>query len=181
MYFGTWWIGEGKSICFLKENHIIACPCQAKATASSFSEFIVTSKVSLVILIKLSFVCQSLLNTWHQERELQCWLLCFSFTFLLLFFIPSTLIAEKVTKICDPNGNWFRHPESNRTWTNYTQCNIYTHEKVKVGEEWVCGTSAKKLNWKSLQVSKLKKQEIWSVIVFLTACTIAVECFMVLT
>ncbi|KAM4669780.1 calcitonin gene-related peptide type 1 receptor [Amazona ochrocephala] len=39
--------------------------------------------------------------------------------------------SEKVTKICDPNGNWFRHPESNRTWTNYTQCNIYTHEKVK--------------------------------------------------
>ncbi|GAB0191774.1 calcitonin gene-related peptide type 1 receptor-like [Grus japonensis] len=39
--------------------------------------------------------------------------------------------SEKVTKICDPSGNWFRHPESNRTWTNYTQCNIYTHEKVK--------------------------------------------------
>ncbi|NWW37119.1 CALRL protein, partial [Panurus biarmicus] len=39
--------------------------------------------------------------------------------------------SEKVTKICDPNGNWFRHPESNRTWTNYTQCNIYTQEKVK--------------------------------------------------
>lgn len=127
--------------------------------ASSFSEFIVTSKVSLVILIKLSFVCQSLLNTWHQETELQCWLLYFSFTFLLLFFIPSTLIAEKVTKICDPNGNWFRHPESNRTWTNYTQCNIYTHEKVKVGKEWVHDTSVKKLNWKSLRVSKLKRQQ----------------------
>uniref|UniRef100_A0A8C5U7F3 Calcitonin gene-related peptide type 1 receptor n=1 Tax=Malurus cyaneus samueli TaxID=2593467 RepID=A0A8C5U7F3_9PASS len=39
--------------------------------------------------------------------------------------------SEKVTKICDSKGNWFRHPESNRTWTNYTQCNIYTHEKVK--------------------------------------------------
>ncbi|KAM9123959.1 calcitonin gene-related peptide type 1 receptor isoform 1-T2 [Pangshura tecta] len=39
--------------------------------------------------------------------------------------------SEKVTKICDQNGNWFRHPESNRTWTNYTQCNLRTHEKVK--------------------------------------------------
>uniref|UniRef100_A0A8C3SXL4 Calcitonin gene-related peptide type 1 receptor n=1 Tax=Chelydra serpentina TaxID=8475 RepID=A0A8C3SXL4_CHESE len=39
--------------------------------------------------------------------------------------------SEKVTKICDQNGNWFRHPESNRTWTNYTQCNLHTHEKVK--------------------------------------------------
>lgn len=84
------------------------------------------------------------------------------FTFLLLFFfILSTLIAEKVTKICDLNGNWFRHPESNRTWTNYTQCNIYTHEKVKVGEEWVLGTHVKKLNWESLQASKLKRQQSW--------------------
>uniref|UniRef100_A0A8C8RYQ9 Calcitonin gene-related peptide type 1 receptor n=1 Tax=Pelusios castaneus TaxID=367368 RepID=A0A8C8RYQ9_9SAUR len=39
--------------------------------------------------------------------------------------------SEKVTKICDRNGNWFKHPESNRTWTNYTQCNLHTHEKVK--------------------------------------------------
>ncbi|KAF4026310.1 hypothetical protein G4228_018498 [Cervus hanglu yarkandensis] len=40
--------------------------------------------------------------------------------------------SEKVTKICDQDGNWFRHPASNRTWTNYTQCNVNTHEKVKV-------------------------------------------------
>lgn len=39
--------------------------------------------------------------------------------------------SEKVTKICDQDGNWFRHPLSNRTWTNYTQCNVNTHEKVK--------------------------------------------------
>nr|6UMG_C Chain C, Calcitonin gene-related peptide type 1 receptor [Homo sapiens]6UMG_c Chain c, Calcitonin gene-related peptide type 1 receptor [Homo sapiens] len=36
--------------------------------------------------------------------------------------------SEKVTKICDQDGNWFRHPASNRTWTNYTQCNVNTHE-----------------------------------------------------
>nr|XP_051705334.1 calcitonin gene-related peptide type 1 receptor [Oryctolagus cuniculus]XP_051705335.1 calcitonin gene-related peptide type 1 receptor [Oryctolagus cuniculus] len=39
--------------------------------------------------------------------------------------------SEKVTKICDQDGNWFRHPASNRTWTNYTRCNVNTHEKVK--------------------------------------------------
>lgn len=39
--------------------------------------------------------------------------------------------SEKVTKICDQDGNWFRHPDSNRTWTNYTLCNNSTHEKVK--------------------------------------------------
>ncbi|GAB5575813.1 calcitonin gene-related peptide type 1 receptor [Prionailurus iriomotensis] len=45
--------------------------------------------------------------------------------------------SEKVTKICDQDGNWFRHPESNRTWTNYTQCNLNTHEKVKYCTEFV--------------------------------------------
>ncbi|XP_033865746.1 calcitonin gene-related peptide type 1 receptor-like isoform X1 [Acipenser ruthenus] len=39
--------------------------------------------------------------------------------------------SEKVTKICDENGNWFSHPESNRTWTNYTRCTAHTPQKVK--------------------------------------------------
>lgn len=39
--------------------------------------------------------------------------------------------SEKVTKHCDANGYWFRHPDSNRTWTNYTQCNAFTIERVK--------------------------------------------------
>ncbi|KAG8432814.1 hypothetical protein GDO86_017166 [Hymenochirus boettgeri] len=34
--------------------------------------------------------------------------------------------SEKVTKECGKNGQWFRHPESNRIWTNYTQCNTFT-------------------------------------------------------
>nr|KAF6493967.1 calcitonin receptor like receptor [Rousettus aegyptiacus] len=39
--------------------------------------------------------------------------------------------TEKVTKICDQNGNWFRHPDSNKTWTNYTQCNVDIEEKMQ--------------------------------------------------
>ncbi|XP_075464984.1 calcitonin gene-related peptide type 1 receptor isoform X3 [Ascaphus truei] len=39
--------------------------------------------------------------------------------------------SEKVTKTCEKNGYWYRHPESNRTWTNYTQCNTFTLVKVK--------------------------------------------------
>ncbi|KAK2851059.1 hypothetical protein Q5P01_007335 [Channa striata] len=39
--------------------------------------------------------------------------------------------AEKVTKVCNPDGQWFRHPESNRVWTNYTQCPLYNKEKLK--------------------------------------------------
>uniref|UniRef100_A0A8C2GS99 Calcitonin gene-related peptide type 1 receptor n=1 Tax=Cyprinus carpio TaxID=7962 RepID=A0A8C2GS99_CYPCA len=30
--------------------------------------------------------------------------------------------SEMVTKICTDSGHWFVHPESNRTWTNYTGC-----------------------------------------------------------
>uniref|UniRef100_UPI00358FB93F calcitonin gene-related peptide type 1 receptor-like isoform X2 n=1 Tax=Myxine glutinosa TaxID=7769 RepID=UPI00358FB93F len=40
-------------------------------------------------------------------------------------------ISEKVTKICDDNGQWFRHPLSNRTWSNYTLCNAYTNSRIE--------------------------------------------------
>uniref|UniRef100_A0A674N2J7 Calcitonin gene-related peptide type 1 receptor n=1 Tax=Takifugu rubripes TaxID=31033 RepID=A0A674N2J7_TAKRU len=36
--------------------------------------------------------------------------------------------SEMVTKVCTDGGYWFQHPESNRTWTNYTRCNEHTHE-----------------------------------------------------
>uniref|UniRef100_A0A8D0AC04 Calcitonin gene-related peptide type 1 receptor-like n=1 Tax=Sander lucioperca TaxID=283035 RepID=A0A8D0AC04_SANLU len=39
--------------------------------------------------------------------------------------------AEKVTKVCNPDGQWFHHPESNRVWSNYTQCQAYTQDKLK--------------------------------------------------
>ncbi|TRY53621.1 hypothetical protein DNTS_002210 [Danionella cerebrum] len=40
--------------------------------------------------------------------------------------------SEKVTKVCDDEGQWFRHPESNRLWSNYTQCSAYTKQKLKL-------------------------------------------------
>ncbi|XP_038160833.1 calcitonin gene-related peptide type 1 receptor [Cyprinodon tularosa] len=40
--------------------------------------------------------------------------------------------SETVTKVCNPNGQWFHHPESNRVWTNYTLCNTLKKEKLKV-------------------------------------------------
>uniref|UniRef100_A0A8C5AT06 Calcitonin gene-related peptide type 1 receptor n=1 Tax=Gadus morhua TaxID=8049 RepID=A0A8C5AT06_GADMO len=36
--------------------------------------------------------------------------------------------SEMVVKICTDSGSWFLHPESNRTWTNYTRCNARTNE-----------------------------------------------------
>ncbi|KAM9444901.1 calcitonin gene-related peptide type 1 receptor isoform 1-T1 [Clarias gariepinus] len=40
--------------------------------------------------------------------------------------------TEKVTKVCNEDGQWFRHPESNRLWSNYTLCSAYTKEKLTV-------------------------------------------------
>ncbi|KAJ3591534.1 hypothetical protein NHX12_006667 [Muraenolepis orangiensis] len=36
--------------------------------------------------------------------------------------------SETVAKICTESGSWFLHPESNRTWTNYTLCSAHTNE-----------------------------------------------------
>ncbi|XP_029575111.1 calcitonin gene-related peptide type 1 receptor isoform X1 [Salmo trutta] len=38
--------------------------------------------------------------------------------------------SEKATKVCNLDGQWFRHPESNRIWSNYTQCQMYTKDKL---------------------------------------------------
>ncbi|XP_039179981.1 calcitonin receptor-like isoform X7 [Crotalus tigris] len=40
--------------------------------------------------------------------------------------------TEITTKYCDKTGTWFRHPETNRTWSNYTRCNSFTNEKRKM-------------------------------------------------
>ncbi|KAH0621570.1 hypothetical protein JD844_023017 [Phrynosoma platyrhinos] len=39
--------------------------------------------------------------------------------------------SEKVYKTCEENGHWFVHPESNRTWTNYTLCNAEVSSKLQ--------------------------------------------------
>lgn len=40
--------------------------------------------------------------------------------------------SEKATKVCNSDGQWFRHPESNRVWSNYTQCQMYTKSKLEL-------------------------------------------------
>uniref|UniRef100_A0A3Q3K508 Calcitonin gene-related peptide type 1 receptor n=1 Tax=Monopterus albus TaxID=43700 RepID=A0A3Q3K508_MONAL len=39
--------------------------------------------------------------------------------------------TEKATKYCGEDGQWFRHPDTNRTWSNYTLCNENTKAKLK--------------------------------------------------
>uniref|UniRef100_K7G4I8 Calcitonin receptor n=1 Tax=Pelodiscus sinensis TaxID=13735 RepID=K7G4I8_PELSI len=47
-------------------------------------------------------------------------------------YFPDFDSTERASKYCDETGNWFRHPESNRTWSNYTLCNSFTSEKLKM-------------------------------------------------
>ncbi|XP_035384773.1 calcitonin gene-related peptide type 1 receptor isoform X1 [Electrophorus electricus] len=47
-------------------------------------------------------------------------------------YFPDFDPTEKATKYCDVTGNWFRHPETNRTWSNYTLCIAYTKDKLKM-------------------------------------------------
>ncbi|KAE8596237.1 hypothetical protein XENTR_v10016022 [Xenopus tropicalis] len=47
-------------------------------------------------------------------------------------YFPDFDPTERASKYCDENGNWFQHPESNRTWSNYTLCNSFTSEKLKM-------------------------------------------------
>nr|XP_040044787.1 calcitonin gene-related peptide type 1 receptor [Gasterosteus aculeatus aculeatus]XP_040044788.1 calcitonin gene-related peptide type 1 receptor [Gasterosteus aculeatus aculeatus]FAA00374.1 TPA: calcitonin receptor [Gasterosteus aculeatus] len=42
---------------------------------------------------------------------------------------------EKATKYCGENGQWFQHPESNKTWTNYTLCAGNTEERSKAATQ----------------------------------------------
>ncbi|XP_037120531.1 calcitonin gene-related peptide type 1 receptor [Syngnathus acus] len=39
--------------------------------------------------------------------------------------------TEKATKYCEEDGQWFRHPATNRTWSNYTLCNENTKAKLQ--------------------------------------------------
>ncbi|XP_077978143.1 calcitonin gene-related peptide type 1 receptor-like isoform X2 [Glandiceps talaboti] len=44
-------------------------------------------------------------------------------------FIPKSDPSKLAHKVCLPNGEWFKHPESNQTWSNYTNCDssVYTN------------------------------------------------------
>ncbi|XP_060774678.1 calcitonin gene-related peptide type 1 receptor [Neoarius graeffei] len=40
--------------------------------------------------------------------------------------------SELATKICTKSGKWFVHPDSNRTWTNYTTCRQITTVELTI-------------------------------------------------
>ncbi|XP_047461761.1 calcitonin gene-related peptide type 1 receptor isoform X2 [Mugil cephalus] len=44
--------------------------------------------------------------------------------------------TEKATKYCGEDGQWFRQPESNRTWTNYTLCFLDTKDRLKAAAQF---------------------------------------------
>ncbi|ELK12505.1 Calcitonin receptor [Pteropus alecto] len=46
-------------------------------------------------------------------------------------YFPDFDPTEKATRYCDENGDWYKHPEYNKTWSNYSMCNAFTPEKLK--------------------------------------------------
>ncbi|XP_004702868.1 calcitonin receptor [Echinops telfairi] len=45
-------------------------------------------------------------------------------------YFPDFDPAERVTKYCDENGDWFKHPDDNQTWSNYSLCNAFVPENM---------------------------------------------------
>lgn len=43
----------------------------------------------------------------------------FSYLYVIGIFLSIQGFAHKD---CDADGSWFRHPENNKTWSNYTTC-----------------------------------------------------------
>ncbi|XP_012635105.1 calcitonin receptor [Microcebus murinus] len=46
-------------------------------------------------------------------------------------YFPDFDPSERVTRYCDETGVWFKHPETNESWSNYTLCNSFTPEKIQ--------------------------------------------------
>lgn len=55
-----------------------------------------------------------------QTQTTNCRFECPHFYFVLSW-LP-LLLQGFAHKACEADGEWFRHPETNRTWTNYTTC-----------------------------------------------------------
>ncbi|XP_067136193.1 calcitonin gene-related peptide type 1 receptor-like isoform X1 [Centruroides vittatus] len=37
-------------------------------------------------------------------------------------FVPGFLSGKYAHKLCNKDGSWYRHPDTNKTWSNYTTC-----------------------------------------------------------
>lgn len=132
---GGWWVGVGvggKSILpgapkwletCIKALHLcalVACFCQ-KETFSFFNIAFPLFPNCFINLVPFCFAS----NNQYQG--------IFS-----AIQTPSNIVslpAEMATKICNDGGHWFQHPDSNRTWTNYTSCNAHTNEGRVVGHK----------------------------------------------
>uniref|UniRef100_A0A8C7ZTN5 Calcitonin gene-related peptide type 1 receptor n=1 Tax=Oryzias sinensis TaxID=183150 RepID=A0A8C7ZTN5_9TELE len=67
--------------------------------------------------------------------------------------------TEKATKYCGEDGQWFRHPDTNRTWSNYTLCNENTKAKLKTSARR-CGTFRNDTSLAVLLLGSLSCQRI---------------------
>lgn len=65
---------------------------------------------------------------------------------------------EKATKYCGEDSQWFRHPETNRMWTNYSLCSVTDQEMLKVES-----LNLPRPAWSDPEVGKLRLGgQMWS-------------------
>jgi calcitonin receptor-like len=57
--------------------------------------------------------------------------------------VPGFLPDRMAFKVCLENGTWFKHPETNKTWSNYTTCvdqeDLFLRQKIN--NLYICGYS----------------------------------------
>lgn len=53
----------------------------------------------------------------------------FLFNRILFFF---TILIGFGHKVCESDGEWFKHPENNKSWSNYTTCINFEDFEVSV-------------------------------------------------
>ncbi|XP_028278741.1 calcitonin gene-related peptide type 1 receptor isoform X2 [Parambassis ranga] len=69
--------------------------------------------------------------------------------------------TEKATKYCGEDGQWYRHPVSNNTWTNYTLCAVNTEERLKAAAQFSRNAEIEAINEVTLSpMMNREKQEI---------------------
>ncbi|XP_077866973.1 calcitonin gene-related peptide type 1 receptor-like [Saccoglossus kowalevskii] len=49
------------------------------------------------------------------------------------YFIPNSVPTRLAHRVCMPDGTWFIHPETNNTWSNYTNCGTTESEGKPLG------------------------------------------------
>lgn len=100
-----------------------------------------TCKISLILLAEIPLRFGNYKKSINSDVHFST-----SLTLYNSFDIPTISVAVKAHKYCELNGTWFRHPESNQIWSNYTTCVNLQDLSVSYFLMYLT-TFAYKINW----------------------------------